>query len=468
MLLLGLSVRRTFQRAPRLLLLVFLSAIARADSADLAGTLPEDYLPGLKTLLHTALQQSPQMIQRQIQIAQNDARVYQADQQRYPNVGGDMRYDSNETGVSGSSGTRTRNSGIFYSLSANQALFYWGEIKHRGDIARIDVAIAQKDYAEAYRMLAVELRRAYLGLIARNADLRQRRYALSLHEADLSNAKVALAHGTKPPGEVAGLQLDFDERQVEFDRYQAEFEGERHRLARLAGVSEIPVEEIPTEIPEPRYDRAVASAMLAAMMRDGAKNAYASIIAQMHVEQAELSYKIAKVRLLPKFNAALSHTRESSTSASANSVTETAITRDTLEVRGAWNIFDGFATKGAKLEALANKRYWDKQREIAADTAMDEAQRLDRIAAIDARAMNLAEQRRAGAAGFLGRTEAEHKVGTASEGNVNDATSNLRAAETNAALTRATFLSDWSAFVSLVADDPVLNNLPARYAHVRP
>ncbi len=469
MLLIDLRFPRHIRLAASLLGAMLLAWVARADTPPpYAGTLPEDYLPGLKAILETALRQSPQVLLHQIEISQNEARVYQADQMRWPNVGGDVRYDTNQTSVSGNSGTKSRDAGLFYSLSANQALFYWGEIKHRGEIARIEVAIAQKDYAEAYRMLAMDLRRTYLGLVARNAELRQRRFTLGLDETALKSAKESLDHGTISAADYAGRELRYNESQLEVDRKQAEFDAERRRLSRLAGLSDIPADQIPVEIPVPRYDAVMASQLLASVLRDGGKNAIPAQIADLHVKEADLNYQIARVRLLPKFGASLGHSRDSSTTATPTEVSQTAITRDSLEVRGSWTIFDGFATKGAKLEAKADKRYWDKERQIAADTAMDEAQRLGRAIELDARAVDYAEQHRHGAQAGVDLSQKEEKAGTYSASNVNDAVSNLRFAEANAAFARATYLSDWSAFVSLAAEDPALNHLPLRYVRASP
>jgi hypothetical protein len=169
------------------------------------------------------------------------------------------------------------------------------------------------------------------------------------------------------------------------------------------------------------------------------------------------------VRLLPKFDTSINHSRQSSTTASRTSVSQQAITQDTLEVRGAWTVFDGWATKGAKLEAKADQRYWERQRQIDADVAMDEAQRLARLLDLDARSMHFAELHLAGAAGAVSRLESEQKAGTVSQSDIDAASSDLRLAKANAAVARANYLSDWSAFVSLVAEDPVLKNLPFRY-----
>jgi outer membrane protein TolC len=463
MLLSGFRFRRAIRRAPWFVFLAFACSGLAGQPAEYAGTLPEDYLPGLKPILEAAVKQAPQVLLREIQISRAEARVYDADHERWPNIGGNIRYDSNQTGVSGNSNTQSRDSGLFYSVSADQAVFHWGEIRNNGRIARIEVAIAQKDFAEAYRMLAVQIRQSYLGLVWRNARLQAMRYDLKLRNDDLSAAKQNVVNGTLSAAELGDRQLRLAQAELDLERMQLEFDGERRRLARLAGVADVPADQIPSEVPRPRYDPKTASELLAGLLRDGGKSAFEAQVAQLHIKEADLNYRIARVRLLPKFNAGLSHSRESSTTATPNEVLQTAITRDTFELRGNWTIFDGFATKAAKLSAQADKRQWERQLQMATESVMDEAQQLERTVDIDARAMNLADQRLGLAEAAVRLTEEQVKQGRASQQNVDEAVNNQRNAEWNAALYRTTFLSDWAAFISRVSDDPALNNLPSRY-----
>lgn len=467
MLPFGPKSRRMFQLASWFIAFACLGAAVSGQTSEITGTLPEDYLPGLKSLLATAVSQSPQVLLHQIQIARSEARVYDADSRFWPNVSGNMRYDSNQTGVSGNSAAQTRNSGLFYSFSADQAVFHWGAIKNNSRIAKIEVAIAKDDYADGYRMLAVQIRQSYLDLVARQARLRATEYDLKLKQADLATAKQQVANGSMSASQYGGMQLDFTQNQIDAERQQLDFDGHRRQLARLAGLSDLPADQIPYEVPVPRYDANAADQLLAAMLRDGGKQTIQAQEAQLRINEAELNYKIARVRLLPKFNAGLSHSRESSTTATPNEVSQTAITQDTLEVRGDWTIFDGFATKAAKLSALADKRQWQRQLQITADSAMDQAQQLQRTVALDKRAMDIAEQRLGLAQALLRLRESEMKAGRAAQSDVNDALRNLRNFEANAAYYRTNFLSDWAAFISQVTEDPALNNLPSRYVVTR-
>src|SRR5690242_658852 len=88
-----------------------------SESNELSGTMPEDYLPALKTILTTALKQAPSMIAKEIQISLAEAGVISADSARWPSFGGSGSYQSNTTAIAGNTSTQSRDTGLVYNLS---------------------------------------------------------------------------------------------------------------------------------------------------------------------------------------------------------------------------------------------------------------------------------------------------------------------------------------------------------------
>jgi outer membrane protein TolC len=237
----------------------------------------------------------------------------------------------------------------------------------------------------------------------------------------------------------------------------------RRTFARLVGRADFSEDEIPTDIPKPTYSAETVGRMLAALLRDGAKSTFAAQVAQLRIQEADLNYRIAKVRLLPKFNAGADYSVRNNTTASTTSVSQEGIVQQSVAVSGNWNIFDGFATKGAKLEALATKRLHERELQIAVETTLDSAQKLERDLALDAREMAQTDVRSTLAAAAVGRVKDEIKLGNLRPTALEEANVNLYTAEFNNANARAQFLWHWSEFVSLAATDPVVNNLPSHY-----
>ena len=462
-----MSLRRS-RRALPVAALFFGLVSLRGEPDATTGTLPEDYLPALKTILQTALKQSPQTIAMEIDVSLNEARVYDAVAQRLPNVSGDLDYARNQTSISGNSSTQTQNNGLFYRFGVNQPVFHWGALKNQSDAAHIRVSIAEKHYAEAYRLLAVALRRDYLSLVVDKARLRLSRFSLRLAEADLALTKDNFAHGRTPGAEVGGRQLDFDDASLRLERDETRFAGARRAFAREAGLPDLPEAELPDDLPEPAYNATTAAEVLAGVLRGGAKSAFETQIHELEIHVADLEYNVARVRLLPKFNARAEYSLENNTTATAVSVQQQGVAQETVTLNAQWTIFDGFARHGAMLEALAKKRLHERELKNSVDGTLDKAQSLQRELGLDVRALRIALIRRDQAGVGLKQAKEEVERGNLPKSSIDGATANLYRYESENDYARATFLAHWSEFVSLAGTDPVLDNLPAHYARDKP
>jgi len=457
-----MSLRRLRRAMPLLAVFCALTTVGMLR-AEVAGTFPEDYLPGLKAILETALKQSPQVIAKQIELEQTAARVFGADSRRLPGVSGNLSFASNETAISSNNNTRTRDNGVFYNFGVGQSLYHWGALKNESDKARIGVLIAQKSYDEAMRALAVTLRRSYLELIVKKSLLLQMRYARDLLVAELALAEEKRKNGTLAEGDIAGRKLNLGESTYQIKKNEIEFAASRRSFARLAGMNDLAEAAIPSEVPKPRHDPAAASALLATIVRDGGRQTFQAQVSELKVRESELNYRIARVGLLPKFNASLGFSLENTTNASATSVSQQGVARQTIAVAANWNIFDGFATKGAKLEALATKRAYERQLQTVSDAALDAAQSLAQQLELDAEFMEMSDLRMGLASAQVGKFKEELAIGNIPQTAVDNVISSLKVSEFYAANARATFLAHWSEFASLVGADPVLNKIPARH-----
>lgn len=458
-----MSLRRAWRALP---VWASLFAVVVADAAggdDLAGTLPEDYIPALKPILAAASKQSRVIIAKEIEISQREAQAMQVDALRGPNFGGHLDYVQNQTAVSGNSDTQSREGGLFYGLALNQPVYHWGALENQSAVARIGVAIAEKNYAEAYRLLIVDLRQRYLSLIVRKAFLRQARFALGLTEYDLKFTVENLAKGLVSKEAAAQQQLSYRETKLGLERAEVEFSNLRRAFARMAGLADFPEDAVPLEIPKPDYASAAMSELLAGLLRDGGKGTFQAQIYELMIQEANLNYKIAKVRLLPKINASAGYSLENTTNATPTAVQQQGVARQTVTLNAQWNIFDSFATKGAKAEALARKRLHERELKTAAEETLDRAQSLQRQLAIDVQALEFSEIHNQQVADEMKRAKEELGRGNTSTRAIDGMTASVYSSEANNLVARATLLIHWSEFVSLTGADPMLNNLPVNY-----
>jgi outer membrane protein TolC len=442
-----------------------LLAPVRAQETAVTGKMPEDYLPVLLHLLQAALKQSPQMITSEIGIERGQAGIYSNNAALWPQLSGGVQYAGNRASTENSPIETEK--GLFYNIGLSQNVFAWGALANQSRIGRIDRAISQKNYAQGYLDLANLIRNQYMALIGEKIVIRNDRFSLKLAAAALAAGQQQLKNGQTSAGEINALQLDADGAGLELARAEEVFAGSKRSLANLAGLEDLADQDIPVEIPPPSYTPGAAQALLASFTGEGAQNTIQAQVYEMGIREAELNYKIQKVRLLPKISLGTSYFVQNQTTATNNSTTappvSVTIKELTYDVAANWSIFDGYATRGAKLAALAQKRQAEQQLKTYVATTLEQARHAERLLSFAARYMDLTDRRWQSADAIEEHAEAEFKLGSGSQNTVDQALAGLNSADYTTAAGRADFLSQWSEFISLVGRDPIMNNLPPAY-----
>ena len=136
---------------------------------------------------------------------------------------------------------------------------------------------------------------------------------------------------------------------------------------------------------------------------------------------------------------------------------------ETYGVGATWSIFDGFATRGAKISALATKRQYERLRQNYVDQTVDQITDLRKQVGFSSRAMAIAELHHSLVEAEVRRLSDDKNLGYASEATIDTGRVTLYAWEFNMAYARSDYFSRWTEFVSLAGLDPALANLPSRY-----
>jgi outer membrane protein TolC len=464
MVLSGFTIQRLVLHTVLALLFLTSLTVARGQASDVIGTMPEDYLPELKQILATATQRPPSLIESLILIEVREAGRIAANAARLPSLGSNINYGSTELAESGDSSARSRDQGLFYNVGLNQALYHWGALKNQSAIARIHLLLAEKNYARAYRELSVLLRQNYLQLIVTKSRLRHLRESLRLTGVAIDVMKERLARGVAAPSEVAAEELRARELALELKRSEASLLTARAGFSRVAGLAEPLAEDaIPDTIPKPIYSPSLVTALSSALMRDGAKKTLEAEMHELRVREAMLRYRIERVRLLPKFYAGAGYSLENTTTV-GTSVGQKAVARQTLSISANWPIFDGFATKAAKMDARASQRAAEARRDAELDALMQEAQALERQLPLDAEQIEVAEIHRGLAQETRRRAAEEVGFGKISAVEIERAQAGVMLAEFKLLDARAALLNRWSQSVAVAGEDPALVNLPAPHA----
>ena len=426
--------------------------------------LPEDLIPALRPILISALAQSPQMLAQDIAIAQAEATRIIDRAGLLPSLGTTLQYGKNNSSSSYPTGTvSSSNQGFFPSVYANQAIYHWGALKAQADIGKIGVRIAERNYADAYRQLIVSTRTQFLTLIGKKIGLRNETFALQQAEEALAVAKDKMKAKTLPPGADVGYQLAVDGERLARDRMVDDLENSARVFALSIGQNDFSAQNIPDEIPRPSYVPDTTAQLLQRFVQEQGEKTYT--IANLHdeIKQAELSYRMAKVRLRPMIGFSAYYSQLPTASAGPGYGEQYNTQSRNFDIVAGWSIFDGFATRGAKLSALSSKRSLERTLRTTVDLTMAQARDLEKQLGFSWRGLDLSQQRRDLAEGGLNGTIDYVKRGLAPATDIGAARMSFFQSEAVLAAARADFLNQWSQFVSTLCVDPMLDVIPSRY-----
>ena len=253
---------------PRIVLAILALGPGAMFGQSVAGTLPEDYLPGLKAILTDALNLAPRMLDQRIALAQADVDKMAANSALYPRLTGGAGYGvSSARSASATSSSSSSSSGFTYGLTLSQPLFQEGAIKAQSDIAKLGQQIAQKNYQAAYLSLASTLRYQYLQLVVKKAMLTQTRLQVATQDKELVVKRDSIARGESAPSELPSAEAAAETVRLAADRQALDFENSKRLFSRLAGGALPTDDAIPDSIPEPRLADGAPAALLAEIGR---------------------------------------------------------------------------------------------------------------------------------------------------------------------------------------------------------
>jgi outer membrane protein TolC len=426
------------------------AARAAAENADL----PERIFPALDQILRDALQQSPRILARNLdlEIAQGDE--MQAKSGLYPSVGGFLSYqlarETREDIKTGSYPVNMTN----YNFSANQPIWHWGAVRNNARIGEIRRKLAEQQYVEAFRLLAQEIRAGYLGLITRKALGKSARFNLKLTESALQVAEDRLAKGTISGSDIFPTRMNALQLRLATDRSIEDFEQARRSFRLLTG-SLLSDDEIPELIPALTGGEDVPPKLLAEFLSQKDPQTSSTIMARQQLEMEELNLKIQEKRLYPMFGATAGVTQNRQ-SYSLNAGLLYGVRDSFVGVVLSWSIFDGFAARGAVKSSLARKRQLEASYRQLTENLSADAQRLEKQVEFALRQMRINDRLLGERGDYLHGSEEDFKRGTAAEADLNAARASFSNAEITAFNARADYLQRMSDFLGAIMEDPVL------------
>lgn len=432
--------------------------------------LPENIFPQLDSILKSAVQQSPRMLNRalDLEIAEN-SRI-QARSNLLPSVNAGYSYvkssdttkylyptvNSNSNSTNTYSLTKTP-----YSATLSQPIFHWGVLRNLNQIGAIQQLIAQGQYQDGYRQLVQELRASYLRLILQKLALKRARFYLEYTNSQLKQQEDRLLKKEISDAQIFTARLASEQGQIALERTEFDFANAVASFTRLAGLAALPNEAIPDSVPAVVYDDAPIGQMLAGFLtqKDPPSIEASTLRQQLKIEN--LNYANAKKRLWPKINATVGMSQDQQ-----NNLYGQGLNYSVASVYGGlavnWAVFDGFYSGAMVRSTLAHRRQLENDYRQLTERLAQDAQTQVKLINFSARNMSIYDRLLVSINGYLVTVRDEFRRGVKSDAEVSQMQLNVYDAEINAITARSDYLTKVGDFLGTVVNDPVLANISAK------
>lgn len=430
--------------------------------ADGPLPLPEDYLPGLKSILANAVTQSPRMIARNAENAASEGNRIVARAGQLPNAGGFLGYYPWQRDYRADLPRYADVNRVNYNFSINQPLFHWGALQNATRIGEIQLRMTQSQTAEGYRLLVQEIRAQYLMLIIRKADLAKSHLGAKVTEENYSVAQTKLEKRVISDADMFMPTVNRDQARLSVDRAQEDFENSKAVFARLCGSAPLSDDQIPDAVPDVSAAPVTSlEPLLRAYTSQKDPDSYALRNIGDQIEVEKLNYKTISTRLLPTLNFQIG-TSQDQTSYTTNIAAKYRVTSIFTGFMVNWTVFDGLAIRGAKATSLARRHQLEQSyKDMSADLV---AQARNQLKLVDfaRRDMELTNRLLTSSVGTLRDKRADATRGLASAADVSNAEIYNQDLSIKAYAARTDYLMKVGDFLSTLQQDPALANLPAK------
>ena len=348
--MLGLfSFRRTGFRTASLGVFTMLALATglHGQGSLLVDRLPEQSMPGLRSLLETAMTDSSSMRIRDLVEENYEGRRMVSDSAKQFKLSGRASYRKEEDVEKDDSEIRDR---VYYSLTLSKALYHWGALKASKQKGELYLRMEELSTFESYRKLALDVRRRYMNALIARKDIELSKNSLELYRKQLEVEQKRLESGSASSVQVYDLGLRVDGAELDLLKKENTLRGEIETLARVIGTDvEIVQQSLTVDIPKREgLDESMIQG-LAQWFDDGVARSASIERSSKGIEVYEKDVRIANQRLKPKIGLAIGLTQYDLDDRGARRAEE--IFYGGISIT--WSFFDGQATRGAKRSAIA-------------------------------------------------------------------------------------------------------------------
>lgn len=450
-------LRRTIAGFGVVLSLMVAVAPAKAD-LDSSMALPEKIFPILVPILENAARQGPQALRARIDEQMAEEMILVARSRRLPSIGGggtfsiaqEKRLDRPDLAAAEK---------LTYNFGLTQPIYHWGSLRAGHEVGKISERIAENNYAEACRLLLIEVRTLYLRMVVARADVERTRNLMRLAREDLTTAESRIQSGALAPGEIHGIRFRVLDAEIGFEKSEEEFRFAKATLERLAGIAPLADADVPSIVPNVPFDpTSIASLLESYVGRDGAESDFRAVALKLQWEQEKLNEQITAKNLWPKLNFVTGTTQDE--------VSYTGSPSDRGQIRSlyagvnlTWNVFDGFSTKGYRRASLLRQRQLEGDRKARMREQVDRARNLAKMLELAARQTAVSESRLSQLDGLVAHQEKEVALGNLARRDAEGWVMTRDETLLRTMALRIEYLSRLTEFLSIIGRDPVLQQI---------
>lgn len=414
----------------------------------------EELIPQLRPVLDAALAQSPRLVARADDLREARLRQDISSARLYPNAGGSLTWYAwqREERLDLDEARDTKK--LAYNFSITQPLWHWGALRADSHIGKIGYEIAKRNYREAYRFLALDVRSAYLGLILSKMNVRHAAFNEKLARDNYARQEERLRANLITEGDMAVHQLRIDEAVLAVRQAEADLDFALRDFRRLTGLERFSIDDIPAAVP--------VLEKVPDLVTPRANSGYLSSIeleiSALRLEQQKLSLRIAQTALRPRFNALVGISRDE-VSYSSNLFNRYQVDTVYAGFTVQWSIWDGFAARANTRIARDRVRRAERERAEMLETLRNIADR--EASRVDFAWQNFqhANTRYYLALGNVDFLRKEFATGTGTQEQLDSAQAAANRAEFQQQLAFVQYLNAAAVYASTMNADPALDSL---------
>lgn len=334
----------------RLLIVSALTLISStfALGENVEDQLPEKLIPGMVAVIDAAMERSSTMDERELIEAELKGRRISSSSAVLPSLSASSSYRQEDNLAKVSEiGFEER---FVYSVYMQQPLYHWGALSAGKKIGKLQYGAELLNTTIAGDNLLSNVRRLYMDLMLANLDLIIKTEDVSMKRRQYDTQEERRKLGLVSDGSMHTVQVSLEKSEISQLQSAMNRDDKLLELVNYSGVDENEIiANLVDEIPvfEPLLPEDIKA--LESQLEVGVERSEYVVRQSQVIEISRKQLNIARVAMRPKFDIRIGMSQNARDSEGVRRESEYLY----AGLRASWSIFDGFRTRGRKMEALA-------------------------------------------------------------------------------------------------------------------